>query len=153
MCKCFDLIYRHPVPESRPRALRIVAGLQRPDFVYLKWSPKEVNLYSEDSRTLGTLLENGQSLHKDLQIKYLDDEPTVENENGPSNIVHDSLGVSNNNDTMLQGQGNKGRSEGGESARPEASGNEVLSIDVQTSIKPPQNEIENANSNGYMCAQ
>lgn len=134
MTALFDWIYRHPIPESRPKALRIVAGLQRPDFIYLKWSSEEVNLYSEASRTLGTSLENGQSLHEDLQRMYLNDissdKHSTGGENSPSKVVDDR--VLNHNDIMLQEQGNKERLE---SVRPEPSSNEVHSTDTQTSTE------------------
>ena len=52
--------------------------LQRPDFTYIKWSPEEESLYSEESQTLGTALENGKCLHVDLQKQYRTSEsPTI----------------------------------------------------------------------------
>ena len=103
--------------------------VQKPDFTFLKWSQEEISLYNKASRTLGTPLENGQCLHKDLQRKYLtsSDENSTGNENNTNKIVH--------NDTMLKG-GNKGRLDGNSAKpeKPEASNNDVLNKDIHNPL-------------------
>ena len=103
MMHTIDFIYRHPKPGMRPQASDILVGIQRPDFILLRWSTNEIDLYSEVSRTLGTPLENGQCLHKDLQDMYLisSDKNKMESENTPNNFVYE--GVSNNNHEWKEG--------------------------------------------------
>ena len=141
----FVFACRQPVPELRPVAPQIVTGLQRPDFIYMKWSPKETSLYSEASRTLGKPVENGQCLHKDLQRKYLTsaDENSTGNENNSNKIVHER--VPNKDEIILKDseEGNERQVEDGESAKPQNSNNEELSTDVQNSTVAPQNDVEN----------
>ena len=85
-------------------------------------------MYSKDSRTLGTPLDNGQCLHKDLQRKYIasSDKNSTGNVNTPNKIEHEN--------TILNEGGNKGRQEGGGSEKPEASNNEMSTTDIQNPL-------------------
>ena len=140
------IYHRHPVPESRPITPQIIIGLQRPDFIYCKWSTKETSLYNEASRTLGTPLENGQCLHKDLQRKYLlsSDENSTGNENNTNKIVHER--ELNHSDILLIEEGDKGRPEDGDTAKHQDSNNEVFSTDVQ--VFPVDNNNITNNEHG-----
>ena len=55
----------------RPAAPDIAVGLQRPDYQILKWSADEIARYDVATRTLGSPLTKGCSLHLNLQRKYL----------------------------------------------------------------------------------
>ena len=44
--------------------------LQKSDFHILKWSTDDMSAYSPELRTLGSPLELGKELYKDLQTTY-----------------------------------------------------------------------------------
>ena len=63
--------YRNPEASSRPSFCAIIIELQHPDFEILKWSDEDKALYSEKAMTLGSPIEEGNNLFKDLQYTYL----------------------------------------------------------------------------------
>ena len=74
--------FRNPEVNSRPAFADILIPLQKPDFQILKWSSEEK--YSEEAMVLGSPLDKGHSLHKDLQRSYLAANETPNKENGTS---------------------------------------------------------------------
>ena len=48
-----------------------MVALQRPDFQTLYWSTEDIKSYSEDARTLGAPLADGECLYKALQGIYM----------------------------------------------------------------------------------
>ena len=61
---------RNPEPMCRPTFPEIQVELQRPDFKLLTWTAEDVAAYSEEARTLGAALEDGEELFTDIQETY-----------------------------------------------------------------------------------
>ena len=72
MDKKFSLLsHRHPDPSSRYQACEITVALQQPDFQILSWTQEDIaTCDSEKARVLGSALEEGHCLYKDLQCIY-----------------------------------------------------------------------------------
>ena len=64
------MLYRNPVPESRPSFPDIMLELQSPDFKLLRWTAEDLAAYSEQARTLGAPLEAGEQLYTNIQNSY-----------------------------------------------------------------------------------
>ena len=62
---------RKPEAEQRPAFTDIMVLLQKPDFQILKWSKEDIKSSSTAAITLGSSLEAGLGLHKDLRRAYL----------------------------------------------------------------------------------
>ena len=62
---------RNPEATLRLGFCGLVTKLQHPDFKILKWSDEDKALYSEKAMTLGSPIEEGTNLFKDLQCTYL----------------------------------------------------------------------------------
>ena len=63
-------LYRHFDAKSRPKFVDVIKVLNQPDFKLLKWSPEDLEAYSEEMRTVGSGLENGMALYTKLQQTY-----------------------------------------------------------------------------------
>ena len=61
---------RNEDAESRPVPDNICSQLNLPEFRVLKWSVEDVASYSEESRTVGAPLAEGESLFIELQRLY-----------------------------------------------------------------------------------
>ena len=64
-------LFRNPEADERPAFVDIMIPLQKPDFQILQWSEQDKKSSSDVARTLGSSLEAGLSLHRDLQRSYL----------------------------------------------------------------------------------
>ena len=64
-------MYRHPNAEERLIFCDIIQQLQRSDFHILKWSAEDTNKYSKETRTIGSPLDSGKELFKELQHTYI----------------------------------------------------------------------------------
>ena len=62
---------RHPEAVQRPSFAQLLASLQQPDDVLMKWSDDEQTKYSENARTIGAVFHDGEVLHSTLQKTYL----------------------------------------------------------------------------------
>ncbi len=62
---------RHPNVETRISFNDVVHNLQKSDYSILKWKPEDLETYSQETRAIGSPLELGQELYKDLQHVYL----------------------------------------------------------------------------------
>ena len=62
---------RHPNVEERPTFCDIIQDLQKSDFHILKWSAEDKKTYSKEARRLGSSLELGKEMYKELQEAYL----------------------------------------------------------------------------------
>ncbi len=58
---------------SRPGPDEICSQLNLPEFRVLKWSAEDVASYSEESRTVGATLAEGEMLFMELQRTYIND--------------------------------------------------------------------------------
>ena len=68
--QCFPS-FRHPTASSRPGFCDMVVSLQHPDFQVLKWTQKDIDSFdNENARVLGSPLEAGYCLYRNLQNKY-----------------------------------------------------------------------------------
>ncbi len=65
------LLIRKPEADERPAFVDIMIPLQKPDFQVLNWSEQDTKSSSTAARTLGSALEAGLCLYKDLQRVYL----------------------------------------------------------------------------------
>ena len=61
---------RNTDSESRPGFYEICSQLNIPDMRMLKWSAVDVASYSEESRTVGAPLAEGETLFTELQNAY-----------------------------------------------------------------------------------
>ena len=67
MIKCWN-----PTPASRPHFCDIITQLQQPDFRILRWKEEDLSACeSEEAKIIGSPIEKGYSLYKDLQTSYL----------------------------------------------------------------------------------
>ena len=67
----FSFFDRNPNVDERPTFCDIMQELQKSDFHILKWSTDDMSAYSPELLTLGSPLELGKGLYKDLQTIYL----------------------------------------------------------------------------------
>ena len=55
----------------RPKLCHTLVSLQQPDFQILKWSEEDLAICdSENAKVLGSPVDNGFCLYKDLQSAY-----------------------------------------------------------------------------------
>ena len=64
-------IHRNVDSESRPGFYEICSRLSLPEFKILKWSPEDRKAYSEQARSIGAPLEEGENMFIELQKTYL----------------------------------------------------------------------------------
>lgn len=62
---------RNGEAEARPWSYKICSQLNLPEFRVLKWSDEDVVSYSEESRTVGAPLTEGETLYTELQKTYV----------------------------------------------------------------------------------
>jgi hypothetical protein len=65
------VISRNPSADDRPTFCDITQELQKSDFHLLKWSAKDISSYDKEMRTIGSPLELGEELYKELQSTYI----------------------------------------------------------------------------------
>ena len=64
-------IYRNPQAESRPSFPEVQVALHRPDYELLTWTDKDMTAHTNEARTVGAALEDGEELFTELQKSYI----------------------------------------------------------------------------------
>ena len=66
-----NYVCRNPDPMLRPKLCHTLVNLQQPDFRILKWSEEDLaTCDNEKAKVLGSSIEDGFCLYKDLQSAY-----------------------------------------------------------------------------------
>ncbi len=71
LCMLFSQHCRNVDSEKRPLFSSILSSLLCPDYQVITWSQADEDTYSEKSRTISGILQDGQELFLDLQHFYL----------------------------------------------------------------------------------
>ena len=85
---------RNRTPTLRPRACDILISLQQPDFRIMKWSEEDLlTCDSQKARVIGSPIEEGYCLYKDLQKAY----STIKMTDGVAEDINNSTDINKEN--------------------------------------------------------
>lgn len=69
----FFPLHRHSDTDSRLTFVDAIKLLNQPDFKLLRWSPEDLEAYSEEARTISSSVSTGRYLFTELQKTYLEE--------------------------------------------------------------------------------